>query len=117
MNMIYKTDGTVLSYTPSSAVETGTWVIQGTLVGITKSPIAANALGSITTRGEFTNVVKYNVSNALTLGQKVWLNPSNSKIYNASASGYICVGYALKAATATATTCDILLAPTGEVGS
>ncbi len=117
MNMIYKYDGTVLNYTPSSDTETGKWVVQGSLVGITKAPIAANTLGSITTRGVFTNVSKHNSSNALTAGQKVWLNTSNGKIYNASASGYLCVGYALEAATATAATCTILLAPTGEVGA
>lgn len=117
MNSIYMKSDETLDFMPDADMESGTWVILGDLVGITKSPITKGRLSTITTRGCFHNVLKHNSANALTLGQKVWLNPSNKKIYNAGAAGYIMVGYALEAATATATSCKILLRPSGEVGT
>lgn len=117
MNAVYLSDSDVIDYTPVSDTESGIFVTIGSIVGITKSPIKAGHLGTITTRGVFTNVVKHNTSNAFTAGQKVWLNTSNGKLYNAAANGYLCVGYALSAAGATDKTCTILLSPTGEVGT
>jgi len=64
----------------------------------------------------FHNVPKIN-NQALTIGQKVWLNASTGKIYGTPAAGYLCVGYAMEAAQANASVCRILLSPTGETYS
>ena len=117
MNAVYLSDSDVIDFTPAADTEAGVFVTIGSIVGITKSPIKAGHLGTITTRGVFSNVPKYNISNAFTAGQKVWLNPSNGLLYNASSADYICVGYALSASGATDKTCSLLLSPTGEVGS
>ena len=111
MNAIFSSDCDVVDFVPSANMDAGVFVVIGSIVGITKSPVKAGQLGTITTRGVFKNVAKHTTSNALTAGQIVYLNPSNGKIYNASATGYIPVGYALAAATATAPTCKIMLTP------
>ena len=111
MNAIFSTDSDVIDYIPVSDTDSGVFVVFGSIVGITKSPIKAGKLGTITTRGVFKNVPKYNSGNALTAGQIVYLNPTNGKIYNNFGSGYIPCGYALKAAAATDATCKILLVP------
>lgn len=117
MNAIYLSDSDAIDFTPLADTEAGVFVTVGSIIGITKSPLKAGKLGTISTRGVFANVPKHNSGNAFTAGQKVWLNPSNGKLYSASASGYFCVGYALEATTATSTACKLLLRPTGEVGT
>jgi predicted RecA/RadA family phage recombinase len=46
-------DGNSVDYTPSSAVAAGAVVVQADLVGVARTPIAANALGSLAVRGVF----------------------------------------------------------------
>lgn len=108
MTAIFRKSGEIVDYRPTSAaVNAGAFVVQGNIVGITKHRIEKDELGSITTCGIFDNVPK--ASGALTLGQVVYLNTSDSKIYNASSAGYLPVGLALKAANSADTTCSILL--------
>ncbi|MDO4627825.1 MAG: DUF2190 family protein [Planctomycetia bacterium] len=117
MNAIWRNDDLEIPFYPETDLESGVFVVLGSLVGITKATFEAGQCASLTLRGIFHNVAKHNVANALTKGQKVWLNPTTGKIHNASAAGYICVGYALDAAGATDATCKLLLRPTGEVGA
>lgn len=116
MNAVYICSDETIDFVPDSDLGSGVFVTIGSIVGITKSPQTAGRLGTITTRGVFHNVAKIS-SQALTLGQKVWLNASNGMIYGTPAAGYLCVGYALEAAKAADTTCRILLNPTGETYS
>ena len=111
MSAIYRQSGEYIEYTPVSDLAVGTLVAVGSIVGINKAPIAAGTRGVIATRGVFEGVAKYNVGNSITAGNIVFMNPSNGKIYNASATGYILCGYAVGAATASATTCTIYLTP------
>ncbi|MBR0190437.1 MAG: DUF2190 family protein [Thermoguttaceae bacterium] len=111
MNAIFSSDMDVIDYIPGSDTESGVFVVIGSIVGITKSPIKAGQLGTITTRGVFKNVAKHNSANPLTVGQLVYVNPANGKIYNSYAAGFLPCGYALKAAAATDTTCKLLLVP------
>jgi len=99
-----------ITHTPTGAVTAGSLVVVGSIVGYAEEAIAANAEGKLTLSGTFT-VAKHGTSNALTDGQIVYVNPSNGKIYNASAVGYIACGYAVGAATATSTSCTIYLTP------
>lgn len=99
-----------ISHTPSGNITAGSLVTVGSIVGYAEEAIAASAEGKLTLSGTFT-VAKHGTSNALTDGQIVYVNPSNGKIYNASAEGYIACGYAVGAAGATATSCTIYLTP------
>ena len=46
-------EGASIDYTPGSAVAAGDVVVQGTLVGVAKTPIAANVLGALAIEGTF----------------------------------------------------------------
>ena len=46
-------DGNAIDYTPGSDVAAGDVVVQGELVGVAKTPIAANALGALAVAGVF----------------------------------------------------------------
>ena len=46
-------DGNAVDYTPGSAVAAGAVVVQEDLVGVARTPIAANALGSLAVEGVF----------------------------------------------------------------
>ena len=103
-----------LEYTAASDIAAGTLVAVGALVGIADTAIANGAKGTLRLVGTCKNVTK-NGSGALMAGQVVYFNPANSKIYAASAEGYIPCGYALAAAGSSATSCDILLVPGANV--
>lgn len=114
---IYRKSGEILNITPTSNIDAGSLFVMGALVGITPSAIASGKTGTMYTHGVFENVPKHGTSNTLTAGQVVYVNPSNGKIYGASATGYIPCGYALEAATATSTTCKIYLVPGVQTAS
>ena len=57
-------EGLSIDYTPGSAVAAGQVVVQGSMIGAAKTPIAANALGALAVRGIF-DVVKANEQQAL----------------------------------------------------
>ena len=40
-------DGNAIDYTPGAQVAAGAVVVQGELIGVAKTPIAANALGAL----------------------------------------------------------------------
>ncbi len=46
-------EGASIDYTPGADIKTGDVVVQGELVGVAKTPIAANALGSLAVSGVF----------------------------------------------------------------
>jgi predicted RecA/RadA family phage recombinase len=49
----YVQDDGAIDYTPGSAVTAGQVVVQGDLIGVARTPIAANALGSLAIEGIF----------------------------------------------------------------
>lgn len=116
MNAVYLCSDETIDFTPAVDMEAGVFATLGSIAGITKSPQKAGRLGTLTTRGVFYNVPKVS-GQALTAGQKIWLNASTGKIYGTAANGYLCVGYALEAAKSADTVCRILLNPTGEAYS
>jgi predicted RecA/RadA family phage recombinase len=56
--------GENIDYTPVSAVAAGQVVVQGSMIGVAKTPIAAGALGALAVKGVF-DVVKANEQQAL----------------------------------------------------
>ncbi|MBI5725252.1 MAG: DUF2190 family protein [Planctomycetes bacterium] len=50
---IFVHDGEVIDYTPASDVAAGAVVVQGDLIGVARTPIAANVLGSLAVDGVF----------------------------------------------------------------
>ena len=56
--------GESIDYTPVSAVAAGQVVVQGSMIGVAKTPIAAGALGALAVKGVF-DVVKANEQQAL----------------------------------------------------
>ncbi len=57
-------EGQSIDYTPVSAVAAGQVVVQGSMIGVVKTPIAAGALGALAVKGIF-DVVKANEQQAL----------------------------------------------------
>jgi len=45
--------GISIDYTPTTAVAAGAVILQGDLIGVARTPIAANALGSLAVAGVF----------------------------------------------------------------
>jgi predicted RecA/RadA family phage recombinase len=56
--------GESIDYTPVAAVAAGQVVVQGSMIGVAKTPIAAGALGALAVKGVF-DVVKANEQQAL----------------------------------------------------
>ena len=46
-------DGNTIDHTPTAAVAAGEVIVQGSLVGVAKTPIAANTLGALAVTGIF----------------------------------------------------------------
>ncbi|HOD84657.1 MAG TPA: DUF2190 family protein [Phycisphaerae bacterium] len=106
-------DGDVIDHTPSSAVAAGAVVVQGSMIGVAKTPIAANALGSLAVSGVF-DVVKANEQQAL--GAALYWdadgNPYNGTAgtgcATTTAGGNTFIGFAQAAAGATDETVRVL---------
>jgi len=99
-------EGLSIDYTPGSAVAAGQVVVQGSMIGVSKTPIAANALGALAVRGIF-DVVKANEQQAL--GAALYWDADGNP-YNGTAgtgcatttsSGNTFIGFAQVAAGAT----------------
>lgn len=65
---VFVHDGHAVDHTPAAVVAAGDVVVQGELVGIAKTPIAANALGAIAVRGVFDVAKATGASTAITAG-------------------------------------------------
>jgi predicted RecA/RadA family phage recombinase len=98
--------GESIDYTPVSAVVAGQVVVQGSMIGVAKTPIAAGVLGALAVRGLF-DVVKANEQQAL--GAALYWdadgNPYNGTAgtgcATTTASGNTFIGFAQVAAGAT----------------
>jgi len=64
-------EGNAVDYTPTTAVAAGAVVVQGDLVGVARTPIAANALGSLAVGGVFAFPKATGVGSGIAVGKKV----------------------------------------------
>jgi len=110
----YVQDDESIDYTPSSAVEAGQVVVQGSVLGIAKIPIAANALGALAVEGIF-DVAK--ATGAVNLGAAVYWDADGSPVggtagtgaATTSSSGNTFMGFAIVAAESGDATVRVML--------
>ncbi len=114
MQAIYIQRGEVIDYTPSVNIAAGQVVVQNGLVGIARTPIAANALGSLAVVGLF-RVVKANleINSGAALYWDADGNPYNGTAgtgcATTNASGNTFMGFGTAAAGATDETVNVRL--------
>ena len=65
-------DGNSIDYTPGADVVAGAVVVQGDLIGVVRTPIAASTLGSLAVTGVFDVPKTAGVGEAITAGAKVY---------------------------------------------
>ncbi|MCE9530358.1 MAG: DUF2190 family protein [Planctomycetes bacterium] len=99
-------DGDLIDYTPGADVAAGEVVVQGDLIGVTRSALAANLPGALAVRGVF-DFAK-NTGVAYTAGQILYWDDTNN-VSTATASGNKQIGKVVRAAGATDTTVRIRL--------
>lgn len=116
MTTKYVQEGCVVDWTngTGAAVASNAVVVVGLLgLGIALADIASTAVGSVQREGVF-RLAK--AAGALTQGQKVWWDATNSNLVNAPAKNAWFLGYAFRAAASGDTTADVRLAPFAEEG-
>ena len=90
-------DGSAVDYTPGSAVAAGDVIVQGELVGVARTPIAANALGSLAVDGVFDFAKATGGGTAITAGANVYWDDTNN-VATTTAAGNKLIGKVVKAA-------------------
>ncbi len=90
-------EGNSIDYTPGAAVAAGDVIVQGELVGVARTPIAANALGSLAVEGVFDFTKAAGASTALTVGANVYWDDTNNRV-TTTATGNKLIGKVVKAA-------------------
>ncbi|MFA6134566.1 MAG: DUF2190 family protein [Phycisphaerae bacterium] len=94
---IFVQDGESIDYTPTSAVAAGDVVVQGDLIGVAKTPIAANALGSLAVWGVFDVPKATTGGSGLTAGTTVYWDATN-KVATTTSTGNKQLGKVVTAA-------------------
>ena len=69
---IFVSEGRAVDYTPSADVAAGDVVVQADLVGIARTPIAANAPGSLAIEGLFDFAKATGAGSGIAVGTKVY---------------------------------------------
>ena len=108
MGATYRQEGCAIDYTPSTAQTAGAVVVQNGLLGIVKTDIAANALGSLTVEGVFRFNKATSAGNAMSVGQVVYYDVANDRVSTDSAVG-VPAGKVVVAAALADTTADVAI--------
>jgi len=90
-------DGKAIDYTPGADVAAGAVVVQGELVGVARTPIAVNALGSLAVVGVFDFPKATGGGTAITAGANCYWDATNSRA-TTTATGNKLIGKCVKAA-------------------
>ena len=102
-------DGKSIDYTPGADVAAGGVVVQGELIGIAKTPIAANALGALAVVGVF-DLPKASGDGGIAAGAEVyWDEAEQVTKTDAEAGANKKLGKAIAAAGDTDTTVRVRL--------
>ncbi|GJQ27313.1 MAG: hypothetical protein HBSAPP02_23450 [Phycisphaerae bacterium] len=90
-------DGAAIDYTPGGNIAAGEVVVIGELVGVAKTPIAANALGALAVEGIFDFAKATGGGTAISAGANVYWDDTNN-VATTTASGNKLIGKCVKAA-------------------
>ena len=90
-------DGRTVDYTPTSAVAAGDVVVQGELVGVSKTPNAANALGALAVVGVFDFPKATGGGTAVAAGANCYWDAANQRA-TTTATGNKLIGKCVRAA-------------------
>ncbi|MBI5725208.1 MAG: DUF2190 family protein [Planctomycetes bacterium] len=90
-------DGEVIDYTPTVDVPAGMVVLQGDLVAVAKTPIAANTLGSLAVEGVFDFPKATGAGKAIAPGATCYWDDGNGRAAT-TAGGNKLIGKCVKAA-------------------
>lgn len=90
-------EGDSIDYTPGADVATGVVVVQNGLVGITRTPLAANALGSLAVAGVFDVAKATGAGSGIAAGKTVYWDATNS-VATETAQGNTLMGKTIAAA-------------------
>lgn len=101
-------DDSSVDYTPSSAVTAGDVIVQGTLVGVAHTAIAADTLGSLGVVGVYAFPKAILSTSAIAAGAKVYWD-SSAEVVTETVGSNVYVGKVELAATATAATVAVRL--------
>lgn len=111
MDAVFVNNGNQIDYTPGSAVAAGDVIVMGAICFVAKNPIAANALGSLATRGIF-RVTKA-APLEITAGDALYWNASSKHLTKTSTDVYF--GVAVADAASADTTVLVMLRSMEEV--
>jgi len=106
MGATYRQEGCAIDYTPTTAKTAGDVVVQNGLLGVVKTDIAANALGSLTIEGVFRFTKATSAGNAMAVGQIVYYDAANDRVSTDGAVG-VPAGKVVFAAALADTTVDV----------
>lgn len=90
-------EGRAIEYTPGSAVTSGQVVLLNDLVGVARTPIEANKLGTLAIAGVFDFPKATGASTAIALGTSCYWDNTNQRA-TTTASGNKLIGKCVKAA-------------------
>ncbi len=99
-------DGDTIDYTPTADVAAGAVVVQGELVGVAKTPIAANGLGSLAVKGVFDFPKATGLGSAISAGANCYWDATNQRA-TTTATGNKLIGKCVRAAAEADTTVRI----------
>jgi predicted RecA/RadA family phage recombinase len=108
MGATFRQEGCAIDYTPTTAKTAGDVVVQNGLLGVVKTDIAANALGSLTTEGVFRFTKATSAGNAMAVGQMVYYDTVNDRVTTDPALG-LAAGKVVAAAALSDTTVDVTI--------
>jgi len=94
---IFVHDGGSIDFTPTTDVPAGAVVVQGELVGVTRTPIPANKLGSLAVEGVFDIAKTTGTGTAIAAGANCYWNATASQA-TATATGNKLIGKSIQAA-------------------
>jgi predicted RecA/RadA family phage recombinase len=116
MAQSYLQAGDIIQFTAASTIDSGDVVPVGNQqLGVALVDIATSATGSVAIQGVFE--LKKNTSDAIVIGQKLWWNATAKEVINEPAINAWFIGYAFKAAGASAPKAHVQLAPFTEEGT
>jgi predicted RecA/RadA family phage recombinase len=105
---IFAHDGDSIDYTPTSDVAAGDVVVQGDMVGVARTPIVANAPGSLAVAGVFDFPKATTTGSAIAAGTKAYWDAAAS-VATATAGSNKLLGKTVKAAADADTTVRVRL--------